>query len=98
MDPAAFVYMALSGENEFGRCSGAVIVDTAHCHAKFTLLADIQPHSVSMQLSQSMTADPSNLYILHTTNDHMHVFAYPRDRAMQQLKDGLLPTLAAPPR
>ena len=97
MDPTAFVYMALSGESEYQqRSCGAVVVDAASCHAKFTLLADIEPAAVRTQLAEQLRIHPNNLYILNKTAEHMHVFAYPRDRALQQARDGMLPTLAPP--
>lgn len=91
MDPTAFVYMALSGERECG--CGAVVVDTAKCHAKYTKIDEIDPPTLRTQLAEQMQKNPQSLYILQRAEAHMHVFTYPRERAMQQLKDGTLPTI-----
>ena len=91
MDPTAFVYMGLSGEQTYGKSTGAVIVDNAKGHAKYTLLGDIQPPEVCTPLTEQVTKNTQNLYIVQVTAEHLHVFAYPREQALRQLKDGSLP-------
>lgn len=91
MDPTAFVFMALSGEQELG--PGAVIVDTARCHAKFYKLEDLEPANLRSQMSTQLEKDPHNLYILQKTPEHMHVFTYLRSRALDEIRCGTLPTL-----
>ena len=93
MDPTAFVFMALSGEGEHGPSSGAVVVDAARGHAKYTLFDQLEPAGMRKQMREQADAHPGNLYVLSKTDKHMHVFAYPRDRAAQQLRDGTLPRL-----
>lgn len=91
MDPAAFVYMALSGEQELG--AGAVVVDTAKCHAKYVKLEALEPAHVRKQLGEQMSRDPDTLFILQRTEEHLHVFTYPKQRALQRMKEGSLPAL-----
>lgn len=93
MDPTAFVFMALSGEGEHGPSSGAVIVDIKKCHAKYTVLADIPQMDVRRNIAEQMKMHPNNLYIINRTDEHMHVFTYPRDRALDQMRAGTLPML-----
>ena len=93
MDPSAFVFMALSGEGEHGPSSGAVVVDASKGHAKFTPFGDLHPASMRKQMRDQAASNPGNLYVLSKTDKHVHVFAYPRDKAAQQLRDGTLPAL-----
>ena len=93
MDPSAFVFMALSGEGEHGPSSGAVVVDASKGHAKFTPFGDLHPAPMRKQMRDQAASNPGNLYVLSKTDKHVHVFAYPRDKAAQQLRDGTLPAL-----
>ena len=94
MDPSAFVYIALSGEQEFGLSSGIVIVDTANTSAKFTKLAEIQPEQFRNSICDELRRHPENLYIIHKTTEHMHVFTHNRERALAQMKSGELPFIS----
>ena len=96
MDPSAFVFMALSGEGEHGPSSGAVVVDASQGHAKFTPFADLHPAAMREQMREQAVSNPGNLYVLSKTAEHVHVFAYPRDKAAQRLRDGSLPALMPP--
>lgn len=98
MDPTAFVYMALSAEREFGGDDddwearphpGVVVVDAAACHAKYTPIDEVQPEAVRTQLREQMR--PGTLYVVSKTAKHLHVFAFPRARALAQLRAGTLP-------
>lgn len=88
MDPEAFVYMALSSEGEVGK--GAVVVDSANCHAKYTALSDIEPAAVRERLGEQIERQPENLWVVHKTDAHLHVFAYPRSRAVAKMRAGSL--------
>ena len=93
MDPEAFVYMALSSEGERG--PGAVVVDSANCHAKYVSVGELEPPTVREQLGEQIKKQPENLWVVHKTAEHMHVFAYPRERALRKLREGALPQLEA---
>ena len=92
MDPELFVFMALSSEGTHG--PGVVIVDTAQCRAEYKALAQLESTVVREQLTEQIRLHPENLYIMQKTVEHMHLLAYPRERALQKLKDGTLPTVA----
>ena len=90
MDPSAFVFMALSGEQQFGPSSGVVMVDPQEFHAKYTLLDQLEPHAFAEQMRTQLELHPENLYVVSKSSGHLHVFAYERERAHQDLKEGKL--------
>ena len=95
MDPEAFVYMALSSEGEVGL--GAVVVDAANCHARYTPLAELQPAAMRERLGEQIRNNPNNIYVVNKTEQHLHVFAYPRERAVRKMQQGALPMLEGVP-
>lgn len=93
MDPNAFLFMALSGEQQFGASSGAVIVNAEAGHAKFTTLAEVEPPTLREALRGQLKDHPDMLFVLNKTAQHIHVFSSARDKALEQLKNGTLPKL-----
>lgn len=94
MDPRAFVYMALSGEEKMmrnGVVDGVVVVDSECGRALCTQIDDLEPEGVRVHIREQIKNVPENLYILHKTKEHLHVFSYPRERALSELKSGTLP-------
>lgn len=93
MDPRAFVYMALSGEQLHGPSSGVVFVDSETHHAKYTLLNELEPANVREALRDSVQSHTEDLFIVQRTSTHLHVFRHAREKAKEQLSRGELPTL-----
>ena len=89
MDPEAFVYMALTSEAACG--PGAVMVDAEACKATYTALRDIEPAAMRERMDEQINSQPDHVYVITRTSKHMHVFSYPRERALQKLKSGTLP-------
>ena len=94
MDPKAFLFMGLCGEREHDGQPGAVMVDSARGHAKYTPLPEIEPPALRQALAEQMK--PDQLYVLHLKDGNVHVFAYPRARAQAELLSGRMDALAAP--
>ena len=87
-----FVFMALSNEDRAGgEGEGVVVVDAAEGNARFTPLVELRPAELCDRLREQMQANPEQIFILSKTAEHMHVFNYPRQRALDELKAGVLP-------
>lgn len=93
MDPKAFAFMALSGEQQYEK-RGVVVVNTDEGHAKYhTVDALPLPTEGASKLRTQIEATPDLLYILQKTSTHVHVFTYPKARALDDLARGELPML-----
>lgn len=91
MDPEAFLYLALSGEQQLADDErGVVVVDAARGAATFTPLDALRPEAFATQLGADMERHPELIYVAQRTPEHMHVFTYPRATAMHKMREGTL--------
>lgn len=90
MDPKAFVYVAMSGEQVRG-APGAVWVDSANSIAKYLKLEEIQPEKLRDDFQDMIEEDENTHYfILSKQDDNVHIFKYPRKQAMIDFQNGTL--------
>lgn len=84
MDPLLFSFIALSGEQQHGPCSGAVVVDFEKTSATYVLKEHLTPEAVREQVCLELKRNPENMYILTKKDGHMHVFGISRARAYHE--------------
>ena len=83
MDPRAYVYVGLSGEQVRGG-PGCVFVDSAAGSAKYLLLTELYSEQIRLKMTEMMQEDEQHIYILHKEESNVHIFKYPRKMAQEQ--------------
>lgn len=90
MDPKAFVYVAMSGEQVRGG-PGAVWVDSQNSTAKYLKLEEIQPEKLRDDFQDMVEEDDNKHYfIFHKEEQNVHIFKYPKSQAMVDFQNGSL--------
>ena len=93
MDPKAYVYLAISGEQVRGT-PGCVLVDQEKQVAKYTLVAEL-PASIRPHAEQLLDDDDeTHHFVMVMTGGSVHVLKHRRDEALADFKEQLVAAVA----